>query len=114
MSDENLIGAGENRFPCYPCPRNENVSRTYCLGKCYVTSVREWCNGKPVGTTEEFIHIDEFHVGDPNRHVLRLLVVVESTLLQPLEIVYVTNPEATHVVEYVPIKYTRRTRRSTS
>lgn len=82
-------------------PESRSISRTHGLRERYVTSVRERRDRESIRATQELVLINELDVGNPDRHFLRLVVVIEPTLLQPLEIVYAAYPETAQLVEYI-------------
>lgn len=49
--------------------------------------VSQWCNDKPFSASQEFILVDKAHVCDVDNHLVRVLIEVETTLLQPLKII---------------------------
>ena len=43
-------------------------------------------NDKPVSAAQELILVDEDHICDVDDHLVGVLIVVETALLQPLEV----------------------------
>ena len=48
--------------------------------------VRQGRDDQPVGAAQELVLVGEGHVGDVDGHAVGVLVEVEATLLQPLEV----------------------------
>ncbi len=51
-------------------------------------------NDKPFSTAQELILVDKAHVCDVDDHLVRVLVEVETTLLQPLKVVRTFDVES--------------------
>ena len=48
--------------------------------------VSERCDDKPLGTSQELVHVAEVDVGDADDALVLVLFEVEARLLEPLEV----------------------------
>lgn len=65
-------------------------------------------NDKPFSAAQEFILVDEAHVCDVNDHLVRVLIEVETALLQPLKVVWAFDMEPALEGERVGVRVWRR------